>query len=314
MANVYDIAGNPITVTAMGSGLNGLRWLCIGDSITTQRSYKDIITNKFSMVRSTGTYGSNWSIGYGKGVGYSVYDKIVNGELLSGFENPDIITIALGTNDFTASCPIGTINDSGVQTEESYTFYGCYKGIIEKLHTVYGVVPIVLITPTQREGGKLLEEYADAIIEIAKYYSYTVCDLYHHGGLPLCTWSKDYTSDGLHLTYEGHQIVANKIAEAMEYAAERFVIKCTKLAFYYGITSVEITDSATTKEIIAMPSPDATTEKFTFMSTNTNIATVDSSYDADTRHCRITPVANGRCQVVCTCGSQTARVDVTVSI
>lgn len=313
MANVYDIYGNALGSSNQESGLNGLRWLCIGDSITTQRSYKDITTSIFGMVRSTNSYGSNWSIGYGKGVNYSVYEKIVNGSLLS-FEKPDIITIALGTNDYSGKCPLGTIEDTGIQTAESYTFYGCYKGIIEKMYAVYGVVPIVLITPTQRTDGENLERYADAIIEIAEYYSFPVCDLYHHGGLPVCALGKDYTADGLHLTYEGHQIVANKIADTMKYAAERFDIKCTKLEFYYNITSVEITDPATTKEIFAKPSPDSTTEKFVFTSTDTAVATVDTSYNKDTRHCKITPVASGSCQVVCTCGNQTARVDVTVRI
>lgn len=221
---IFKSDGTKINVSSGNENVNlleGLYWMPIGDSITAGGSYRNMIANLYGMIQIYNCHGDGWQIGYGSGKGYCVLEKIDN---FTG--NPDIITIALGTND--GKAPIGTIDDNpDEQTENNYTFMGCYKQLIERLYEKYGKKTIVLLTPFQRNGGGL-EERVEAIKEIGKYYSIPVCDVYSYGGAPIGTLSDTkadnyfYTTDGLHLTNEAAYVIAPKIKNAMMEAVERF--------------------------------------------------------------------------------------------
>ena len=222
---LYKGDGTQIALVQGNEGINlldGKRWLPIGDSITAGGSYRNMIGNLYGLTQIYNCHGDGWQVGYGSGAAYCVLEKLAN----FGAGNPDIITIALGTND--GSAPIGTINDDpATQTADSYTFMGCYKKLIEELYAKYGRKTMVLLTPFQRNGGGL-EARVEAIKEIGRYYSIPVCDVYACGGAPIGTLSDTgpgdyfYTTDGLHLNDAAAAVIAPKIKNAMMEAVERF--------------------------------------------------------------------------------------------
>jgi len=219
------------------NNLNGKVWLCIGDSITySAGGYRELIASEHGLTTSQYTSGNGWQAGYEKGDTYCVENKAKNNAFSSYISAPDIITIALGTNDFGNSCPIGTITDNAdAQSADSYTFYGCYKSIINSLFACYGHVPMVLFTPLPRgakdvanSGGHTLKDYADAVKAIGEMYSIPVLDLYGGCGLPIGTLvdasasDVTYTSDTLHLTIDAHKRIAPKIYDAMNLAVRAY--------------------------------------------------------------------------------------------
>lgn len=317
---IYDGYGNVIVADEEASPLTGVTWLPVGDSITNQGSYRDPIKSQYGLTVLTGGYGDGYQVGYQSGATYCILEKIANLPDTA----PDIITIALGTNDYTKT-PIGEISDGAdMATAESYTFYGCYKQLIERLHAKYGNVPMVLITPFPRNGGwtagsdgKTLRDYADAILAIGTYYSIPVCDMHRYSGLSIGTLdgvSADYTSDGLHLSGPAGGVVGPKIAQAMEYAMRKWVIPCDSLRYYTGgnytgsPVSVGVGETAM---VYAVRSPAWTTYPVTWETSNEQIATVTvaDNYAA----CTIKGIAAGTCTVTARCGDAELAYDVTVS-
>lgn len=224
--NVYNIP--------LDNNLNGKRWLVIGDSITAYDGYRNLITDTYGTVTSTGTYVSGGTISfYEIGTDRCIFEKVSSGDWVMA--EPDIITIFAGTNDYNNSVPLGTISDDpDAQTSESYTFMGCYKGLIEALNAQYGaLVPIILITPTPRatqytvKNGKTLADFVDAIKEIGRYYACPVVDLYSNGYAPYVGGAENGKSeltkdgDGLHPSEAWSKMLVPHIYEAMNRALSR---------------------------------------------------------------------------------------------
>ena len=324
---LYDIYGNPLVVSS-GENTNHLRgrtWFPIGDSITNNGSYRLPITAYYGLTEKSGGYGDGYQCGYGAGVNYSILNKIEN----FPSEKPDIVTIALGTNDYGNGCPIGEISDNpNSMTSESYTFYGCYKKLLTELHNRYGRTSTVLITPFPRVGmyvtnksNHTLKDYADAIVAIGEYYSIPVCDMFGECGISVGTLSemeptgREYTADGLHLNGVSGGIVATKIANAMSYAGNELVIGCNKLTAYTGgnYASSPVTLSVgNTASVYAVREPIHTTYPITWKSSNGGVATATKD-GTNYAHCSIKGIAKGTCTVTATCGSASLDFEVTVS-
>jgi lysophospholipase L1-like esterase len=314
---IYDINGKIINTSSNDSVLNGKKWLPIGDSITTQSSYRSVLSNYYGLTEISGGYAGGLQVAYSSGESSSILSKIDN--IASGI--PNIITIALGTNDYGNNCPIGEITDNAnSQTTENYTFIGCYKKLIETLYEKYGNIPMVLLTPFPRNGkdnknsaNATLEDYANAIKTLGKYYSIPVCDMLNESGVPIGTLSelngKYYTTDGLHLTTRTGRIVAPKIATMMNDVMNVVDVKCTSMG--QSSTSYTLTNTDKTRIFVTL-TPSGTTEEVVWESSNTNIVTVEA--ETAPIYANLKAVANGSATITATCGSITKTFEITVSL
>lgn len=126
--------------------------------------------------------------------------------------NPDIIIVFGGTNDITYIDHIGTINDEPYTGEEvpyanidQVTFYGAYKGMLQKLTTQNPNAKIYAMTimypwynvPSDGIGYFAQKKalYNNAIRECAALYSVEVIDLCYDSGINLFNASTYYKED-----------------------------------------------------------------------------------------------------------------------
>ena len=313
---IYDINGTRLN-SDNDNLLSGKTWLPIGDSITTQASYRPVLSSFYKMTEISGAYGNGMQVGYSSGEKYSILSRIDN--IASG--TPDIITIALGTNDYGNNCPIGEITDDvSTQTAESYTFIGCYKKLIETLYEKYGNVPMLLITPFPRNGkdnansaNATLQDYANAIKTVGNHYSIPVCDMLIESGVPIGTLSeinkKYYTEDGLHLTKRAGRIVTPKIAFMMSGAINVADVKCTALG--QSGTSYTLTSTGNTRIYVTL-TPTGTTEEVVWTSDNENVVTVTG--EVNPIYANLVAISNGTATVTATCGDVSVSFAVNVSL
>ena len=169
----------------------GKKWLCIGDSITTD----------------TGIYATN---GYAKLIarelGMTLTNIAVSGKVMKdGYDwldecstDFDLITVMLGTNNQGYNCALGSLNDeyytAGTYDSNS-SFYAQTQLMYEKLHAKYPKSIIIFITPVKRtststevsnndEGyqinslGFTTEKYKDVVIDVCNYYSVPYIDIF----------------------------------------------------------------------------------------------------------------------------------------
>ncbi len=141
-------------------------------------------------------------------------------------KDADVISVFGGTNDFGNNYQLGNMDST-----EKTKFYGALKYYIEYLNNNYSDKKIFFITPIQRNcnyypadgqnagtftnaNGNILEDFANAMIEVCEHYNVPCLDLYHTCfiGEPE-TIKKDYIPDGLHPNVAGHEIIARKIAD-----------------------------------------------------------------------------------------------------
>ena len=119
----------------------GKKWLCIGDSITTDiKQYADVGYAKL-ISRELGMILTNVAVS-GKTMSY-YYD------LIDGYpENYDLITVMLGANNHGYNCAIGELNDE-LYTNGTYdsnnSFYAQAQLLYEKLRAKYPKSVIMFI-------------------------------------------------------------------------------------------------------------------------------------------------------------------------
>lgn len=179
-----------------------ISWVAIGDSITylndhpdetgnrISKGYMNRVTEKLSHIHFTNKGYNGWTA-----INIATqFDKL-------GIEKADIYTIFLGTNDWWSAKPLGTFSDYQNNTG-SFTVYGAFRIIIDKIRALNDKASIVMITPMQRvdfvylndfknnaygsyqpKNGQHLEEFANAIKIIANYEHFPVLDLYHKKGM-----------------------------------------------------------------------------------------------------------------------------------
>lgn len=170
----------------------GKRWLCIGDSISTDESslakngYAKLISRELGMILT------NISVS-GKTMkdGYEWLDSI-NDEY-------DLITVMLGTNNQGYNCALGSLNDEYYTNGEyssNNSFYAQTQLMAEKLKTKFPKSVVMFLTPIKRTAvgdttnnndagyqinalGFTTEKYRDVIIDVCNYYSLPYEDLYN---------------------------------------------------------------------------------------------------------------------------------------
>ena len=145
---------------------------------------------------------------------------------LGNIVSADIYTIEHGVNDWGRKSVVGTIDDYINNTGAS-TFYGAYRIIIDAIYAKNSKAVIVLCTPRKSRGfsgylpsscngelnGIKLKDYADAVMEVARYEGLPVCDWFNRCGvndhnLPL--YSID---DALHPNDLGYKQMAQILIE-----------------------------------------------------------------------------------------------------
>lgn len=139
-------------------------------------------------------------------------------------QNPDIILLLAGVNDYGTNAPIGNIGD---ETDE--TFSGALELIIKTYISALPNVRLIYCTPTPyyyhfagqstyhsgrvaNAGGNNLRAYADRAIEICKLYGIPVVDTNHDAGwldINEVEGSFNFTSDGIHLAEKGYDVLTN---------------------------------------------------------------------------------------------------------
>lgn len=193
-------------------------WYVIGDSISDtnllpQMKYMTILGNKFNnlTINNVGKDGSHFT---NKTTGYSTFATLL-GKLPSN--EPNVITIFGGVNDYIQSCTIGDISST-----DTSNFYGALNSFVAALNSKYTNAKKLFIIPlnmragvfsTNSNGtnslGNTLQQYRDAIIAVCKANNIEYIDLHADSELQPDLIS----SDGLHPTQDGHKLLASKLSK-----------------------------------------------------------------------------------------------------
>lgn len=144
------------------------------------------------------------------------------------FSTVDIVTIAYGTNDFTAADQL-TSDD----ILDKNTVQGALRYAIQTIGAAYPNIRFLVCTPMWRcvftDGqfdydsdtwenywGYKLPDYVEAIKTVANEYHIPVCDYYNEMGLNRYNWPVFFTtSDGVHPIDKGRKLMAKKLADKL---------------------------------------------------------------------------------------------------
>lgn len=179
-------------------------WVALGDSITYLNDHKDETGNRITKGYLTGTVEKmpGWEyINQGHN-GWTAVRIATEIDKL-GLVPADMYTVFLGTNDWWAGKPIGTLQDYTNNTGAG-TVNGAFRIIIDKLRSLNKNARIILFTPMQRadfvyinnfknnaygsyrdKNKQQLSQVADAINAIGRKEGLSVVDLYHESKLDL---------------------------------------------------------------------------------------------------------------------------------
>lgn len=207
------------------SPLKNLTGVFIGDSITevnfrTSKNYHQFIAER------TGLNVINLGV---SGTGY--VDRINAVDSIT--EQPDFISVFLGTNDYsgvTGSKLLGDVTDTDAPTVVSH-IYALLNNLINKFPNT----PVLTITPLPRiesnpydenkgENGYSLYELSKVIKGVSKRLGVPCLDLYHCSHLR--PWIDEVNqhffsyqegqADGLHPNYRGHEYISYPIQSFLE--------------------------------------------------------------------------------------------------
>lgn len=231
---VIDDTGKNIT-QLLASKWHGKKANFMGDSITygtgTTKVYHQYLQEELGLVaaRNYGISGSTIASGNN-----GMYDRVKTMDT-----DVDIIFVFGGTNDFYFGQNIGDLyyldasNNRQINTTAVGYFYNALHVLCKNLYATFPGKQYVLMTPLHREvfgtqptefqpnaDGEYLDQFVDAIVNIGKWYSIPVLDLYRVSGLnpnePNNKALYFSPSDGLHPNAEGHRVIANKIKAFLE--------------------------------------------------------------------------------------------------
>ena len=162
-----------------------------------------------------------------------------------GTNMPDIIIIQLGGNDFTRSTPLGSYDGTQSFPTDTTTFREAYAVMLNKITTKYtdtmilcGTIPIITggtyVTRTfpsknldqgeGKPGGILLEEYNEAIRELAALFGCKVVEFSRCGMTfnNVSIYMQDYSASsnyGQHPNRLGHHLMANELLRTIDRSA-----------------------------------------------------------------------------------------------
>jgi len=141
------------------------------------------------------------------------------------FTGVDAVTITAGANDFRyqSTEPLGTVQAIG-STFDNTTYIGALQESIEYILGQNTEIKIYLLTPVkgwENVIGIMPENYPNAVKELGKLYSLSVCDWYYESGindLTKLTYIGDVENNGynLHPSTKGYERMANILIPFLE--------------------------------------------------------------------------------------------------
>lgn len=197
----------------------------MGASVINKTSYPALLSTKYgyriynhSLLDATaGNYSD---------AAFEDYSLLTQIKSASGLSNADYAIIFVGSEDFrTGVAPIGT-DDSLTDT----SFKGALNLAIKALLETNSNIKILLLTPIYRAStfpsdgidsdinivnDKQLSDFASAIIDIGKKHHIPVENLLDTCMINPYTKSKYLTANGVFLNDTGHQLIAEKVHDAM---------------------------------------------------------------------------------------------------
>lgn len=197
-----------------------ITWLCLGDSITVGEcnhsvSYADYVGKNLENINLLNRGAS----------GYTAFDIYSNYANLDISENPDIVTVFVGTNDWVYDVPIGNPED---RTND--TFCGRLNLLMQKIRNRYPFTRVVFFTPIYRDmqphesipftgttnsNGNTTADFAEAVILCAANHNIEILDLYNLSGINESNADK-YLVDGTHPNFEGQILIAEQVETLFE--------------------------------------------------------------------------------------------------
>jgi hypothetical protein len=214
----------------------GLKWTSLGTSITEANGYQPNIVGATDLVHTIRGIGSStfaqiaeiaWVDGSGlllsrppaappagtEGVDYfEIFTSMSNDERIGTIPlDTELLTVEGGTNDYANDIPLGV---AGVLTNT--TFKGSVSMAIEKILALMPTVRILMITPPGYStfaingAGLKMGDYAEAMVEVAKYYGMPYISIFGN-----CGWNPInhtyFLSDGTHPFKPGYLVISNLI-------------------------------------------------------------------------------------------------------
>lgn len=179
-------------------------WVAIGDSITYLNDHANETGNRVSKGYLTRVTEQLPSIQF-QNQGHNGWTAVHIAEEIEklGISKADIYSVFLGTNDWWGGKPLGKMEDYEKNTGVA-TVYGAFRIIMDKIRSLNPDAKIVLITPMQRvdfvyinnyknnaygsykdKNGQQLEQFANAVKDIAAHEGVAVVDLYHNKKMSL---------------------------------------------------------------------------------------------------------------------------------
>lgn len=175
-------------------------WLALGDSITYLNEHPEEAGNRITQGYMSGVVQQIPGLKYiNKGFNGWTAVQVAREIDKLGLVKADYYSVFLGTNDWWAGLPLGSLEDYCKNTGPETTS-GAMRVILDKFKALNPEAKIVLITPMQRadfvylgdfsnqawgsykpnRAGQSLEQFADALNAIGQQAGIEVIDLYHH--------------------------------------------------------------------------------------------------------------------------------------
>lgn len=193
----------------------GKKAVMIGDSLTQMHYWEEMFAQILGM---------NYEV-----VAQSGGNMTAIANFIDNIDSADVMTVWAGTNDWYNGISLGSLLNN-----DNNTYYGAVQHVCERVSERLPNCKLLLITPLQRlttntddwevddrgfrinpTTSKILEDYANAVIETAEIYGIEVLDMFHRGGVNaknIDTW----TSDRLHPSRAGFEKLCWKIIDKVK--------------------------------------------------------------------------------------------------
>ena len=206
----------------IGTNKHGLKWLAIGDSLTSKSTLGESLNYTDYVSNALGINCTNVGVG---GAGF-INPSSNNNEFYNQIPDNgdfDIITAFGSFNDIAYKDTLGTIDDT-----DTTTIAGCVYTFIQKCIEKYPGAKIVIVSPTpwQNVNGatsniEFFQQYASLLEDMCKKFSIDYLDLSHYSNMKMYNdnFVSKYTKDGTHPNSLGH----------LKFIAPKFVNKIKSL-------------------------------------------------------------------------------------
>lgn len=185
-------------------------WLAIGDSITVGENdggYAEYIAKDKNIVFEKRCWG---------GIGIRELNNLTEQNFLEGVNNPELVTVFIGTNDFGFDTPMEEFEESLDRyiTDLKERFPKARIVFLTPLYRDYFGNTIPTVRGTVNNLNYTLYDYRDKIIAASNTHNIEAIDLTNDKYLNPSNIHL-LSSDGLHPNKKGYQMIAKKLSVAL---------------------------------------------------------------------------------------------------